>query len=136
MYGLEAINAHNGWSMAIVGPLIVMSGLTILAIIISQLHKLVALMEGKDKKDSVAKTEAATENPDQLTIPDRIPDDINEAALIYQPLIDQLEQPFELHGLYEIAAKSQFPHPHLTINRLRDASILQDEGDGLFTWKG
>lgn len=50
MYGLEAINAHNGWSMAVVGPLIVMSGLTILAIIISQLHKLVALMGGKDKK--------------------------------------------------------------------------------------
>lgn len=135
MYGLEAINAHNGWAMAIVGPLIVMSGLTILAIIISQLHKLVTLIEGKDEKDPVTKTEAeVSNNQDQINIPDRIPDDINEAALLYQPLIDKLEQPFELYRLHEIAGENKYPHPHLTINRLRDAGILQDKGEGMFSW--
>ena len=50
MYGLEAINASNGWAMAITGPLIVISGLTILSIIISQLHKLVAIFDKKAKQ--------------------------------------------------------------------------------------
>jgi len=36
--------------MAITGPLIVMSGLTILSIIISQLHKIVAMFDKKSKE--------------------------------------------------------------------------------------
>lgn len=134
MYGIEAITAHNGWAMAIVGPLIVMSGLTILSIIISQLHKLVDLIEGKNKKDVAKDAGDEADTPTKLAIPDRMPDDITETAKIYQPLIDQLEQPFELYGLYEIAGKNQYPHPHLTINRLREAGILQDEGEGTFSW--
>ncbi|MBL0731242.1 MAG: OadG family protein, partial [Desulfosarcina sp.] len=39
MYGFEAISAYNGWSMSIVGVLIVFSGLVILSITISQIHK-------------------------------------------------------------------------------------------------
>jgi len=50
LYGLEAISANNGWAMAITGPLIVMSGLTILSIIISQLHKIVAMFDKKSKE--------------------------------------------------------------------------------------
>lgn len=50
LYGLEAISANNGWAMAITGPLIVMSGLSILAIIISQLHKMVAIFDKKEKQ--------------------------------------------------------------------------------------
>ena len=133
MYGLEAISAHNGWAMAIVGPLIVISGLTILAIIISQLHKLVALIEGKDQGDD-SNEETASGSQDALSVPDRLPDDIVETAKLYQPLIDQLEQPFELHRLYDFAGENNFPHPYLTINRLRDDAILQDEGEGLFSW--
>ncbi len=52
MYGLEAINAYNGWAMAITGPLIVMGGLSILSIIISQLHKVVALFDKKEEEDA------------------------------------------------------------------------------------
>ncbi|WP_300459313.1 OadG family protein [Desulfobacula sp.] len=50
MYGLEAINAYNGWAMAITGPLIVISGLAILSIIISQLHKIIAIFDKKPKE--------------------------------------------------------------------------------------
>ena len=51
MYGLDAISATNGWSMAIAGALIVMSGLSVLSFVISQLHKIAALLEkGFDKK--------------------------------------------------------------------------------------
>jgi hypothetical protein len=41
LYGIEAIEAANGWAMAIAGALIVMAGLAILSLVISQLHKLV-----------------------------------------------------------------------------------------------
>ena len=143
MYGLEAINANNGWAMAITGPLIVMSGLTILSIIISQLHKLVAIFDKKeipatepavkDKKTEQA-TEPVVKSKDQISVPKTFPDDISEVAKIYEKLIDKLEQPFELKDLYQIAKQNNFPHPILTVNRLRDAGILINEGEGLFVW--
>ena len=130
MYGLEAISANNGWAMAIIGPLIVMSGLTILSIIISQLHKLVALFDKKAKQT----TEPLIKSKDKISVPKIFPNDILETAKIYQVLIDRLEQPFELSDLYQVAGQNNFPHPILTVSRLRDAGILIREGEGLFIW--
>ncbi|MBW2193396.1 MAG: OadG family protein [Deltaproteobacteria bacterium] len=137
MYGLEAISAYNGWSMAIVGPLIVMSGLAILAFLISQLHRVVAILERHEEKRKQAKALAAqTEAEDRLKliVPDRLPSDISETAMIYQPMIDQLEHPFQLKDFYEIAQKNNFPHPYLTATSFRAAGILVNAGEGLFTW--
>jgi len=130
LYGLEAISAYNGWAMAITGPLIVMSGLTILSIIISQLHKLVAIFE---KKDNQA-TEPADKSKDEISIPKVLPIDISETATIYQQLIDKLEQPFELSDLYRVAEENNFPHPVLTVSRFREAGILERAGEGGFIW--
>ena len=130
MYGLEAISANNGWAMAIIGPLIVMSGLTILAIIISQLHKLVALFDKKAKQT----TDPPIKSKDEISAPKILPNDILETAKIYQMLIDKLEQPFELSNLYQVAVQNNFPHPILTVSRLRDAGILIRESEGLFIW--
>jgi Oxaloacetate decarboxylase, gamma chain len=115
--------------MAITGPLIVMSGLTILAIIISQLHKVVAIFD----KKKIPRTET-TAKKEVISAPKRLPDDISEVAEIYQPLIDKLEQPFELYRLYQIAEQHDFPHPTLTVGRFREAGILIHEGEGLFVW--
>ncbi|MFC1811986.1 hypothetical protein ACFL03_04795 [Thermodesulfobacteriota bacterium] len=137
MYGLEAISAYKGWSMAIAGPLIVLSGLAILAFIISQLHKVVAILERPEEKrremEALA-AQAEAEDKQKVMAPDRLPSDISETAKIYQPLIEQLEQPFELKELYEIAQMNNFPHPYLTITRFREADILVNVGEGLFTW--
>lgn len=130
MYGLEAINAYNGWAMAITGPLIVMSGLTILSIIISQLHKLVALFDKKDIKP----TDPAVKGKDEISVPRVLPTDISETAQIYQQLIYKLEQPFELRDLYRVAEENDFPHPVLTVSRFREAGILKDAGEGVFIW--
>jgi len=143
LYGLEAISANSGWAMAITGPLIVMSGLTILAIIISQLHKLVGIFDKKAKqttepvvKDKKAKqnTETVVNTKEEISVPKILPNDILETAKIYQTLIDKLEQPFALSDLYQVAEQNNFPHPILTVSRLRDAGILKHEGDGLFVW--
>ena len=130
MYGLEAISAYNGWAMAITGPLIVMAGLTILSIIISQLHKVVAIFDKKAKQT----TEPVVKSKDEISVPKILPNDILETAKIYQMLIDKLEQPFELSDLYQVAEQNNFPHPILTVSRLRDAGILIREGEGLFIW--
>ncbi len=114
--------------MAITGPLIVMSGLTILAIIISQLHKAVAIFD----KKNIQSIEPATK--EEISAPKRLPDDLSETARIYQPLIDKLEQPFELYLLYQIAERHNFPHPTLTVSRFREAGILICESEGLFAW--
>jgi len=132
--GLEAISAHNGWAMAIIGPLIVMSGLTILSIIISQLHKLVAIFDKKEKQRTESDGKSETERRDKIPVPRILPTDIGETAKIYQPLIDKLEQPFELYDLYQIADQNSFPHPYLTVSRFREAGILLSEGEGLFIW--
>jgi len=130
LYGLEAISAYNGWAMAITGPLIVMSGLIILSIIISQLHKLVAIFDKKAKQS----TEPVVKSKDEISVPKILPNDISETAKIYQMLIDKLEQPFELSDLYQVAEQNNFPHPILTVSRLRGAGILISEGEGLFIW--
>ena len=137
MYGLKAISAYNGWAMAVAGPLIVMSGLAILAFLISQLHKVVAILERPEEKQremDLLAAQAGAEDKQKVMAPDRLPSDINETATIYQPLIDRLEQPFELKELYGIAQQNNFPHPYLTITSLRVAGILVNVGGGLFTW--
>lgn len=136
MYGFEAITAHNGWSMAIAGASIVFSGLVILSLAISQLHKLLTIWENKknffnrNKQTSVNSTEEVLD----LNLPERFPSDINEAARLYRPLVEKLGQPFQLVQLYEVSRKKGFPHPHLTISLLRQAKVLVPEGDGVFFW--
>lgn len=136
MYGFEAITAYNGWSMAIAGASIVFGGLVILALVISQLHKLLAIWENKgnffnrNKRTSVNSTEEVLD----LNLPERFPSDINEAARLYHPLVEKLGQPFQLVQLYEVSRKKGFPHPHLTISLLRQAKVLVPEGDGVFFW--
>ena len=134
MYGLEAISAYNGWAMAITGPLIVMAGLTILSIIISQLHKVVAIFDKKAKQTTEPPIKSKVKSKDEISVPKILPNDILETAKIYQMLIDKLEQPFELSNLYQVAEQNNFPHPILTVSRLRDAGILIREGEGLFIW--
>lgn len=136
MYGFEAITAHNGWSMAIAGASIVFSGLVILSLAISQLHKLLTIWENKknffnrNKQTSVNSAEEVLD----LNLPEHFPSDINEAARLYRPLVEKLGQPFQLVQLYEVSRKKGFPHPHLTISLLRQAKVLVPEGDGVFFW--
>jgi galactitol-specific phosphotransferase system IIC component len=130
LYGLEAISFYNGWAMAITGPLIVMSGLIILSIIISQLHKLVAIID----KEAEQTTATPIKSKEEISVPKIFPNDILETAKLYQMLIDKLDQPFELRDIYYVAEQNNFPHPVLTVSRLREAGILIREGEGLFIW--
>ena len=115
MYGFEAITAQNGWAMAFLGFLIVLAGLIVLSFVISQLHKVLTLWENRhsifSKHQPESPTEAAPPSP-VIQVPDRLPVDIHQAASSFKPLVDKLEQPFQLSRLYELSQQMGFsPSP-------------------------
>lgn len=129
MTGLEAITHHNGWAMAVVGASIVISGLAILALIISQLHKVIGLLEKKKEPPIV---EIPEENLKESASAENCPANIDVTLELYRPLIEELDEQFQLADLYALAKKYHLPHPHLSIRCLRDAGRLSSLGDGVF----
>jgi len=125
LFSFENIAANNGWSMALAGALIVMTGLTVLSFIISQLHRLVGFMEKKEK---------AAAEPEPVGIPEQFPESLEAQAILYEPLIKQLPEPFALDALYTLTRDKDFPHPHLTLRAFREAGFLVSKGEGLFSW--
>lgn len=123
--------------MAVLGASIVFSGLVVLSLAISQLHKLLLLWENRKNwfADETPGPAVETEQEPVFTHPDYCPEDIQEAAAIYRPLFEKLGETFLLADLYNLSRKSNFPHPHITISRLREAHILEPVGDGIFQWK-
>ncbi len=135
MLGIAAITANNGWAMAFTGACIVMSGLAVLAFVISQLHRIIALMEGREKITTTQKPEI--EPPAKVTAEPEIDilDDLPAAARIYSPLTQELGDAFPLSALYRVFEKENLPHPHITIMALRHAGFLMPVGEGNFCWK-
>lgn len=128
MVGLEAITHNNGWTIAVTGACIVFSGLATLSLVISQLHKLVALL---DRPAKVTVEVVVEEAKPRRVAPD-CPNDLEVAIRHFQPLFDELPPEFDLAELYVLAKKYHLPHPHLSIRCLRDAGRLEFLGDGTF----
>ena len=135
MYGLQAISAQNGWAMAITGALIVMTGLSVLSLAISQLYKLVALFEKKEKQEQKVEKASDKEPEDQIKLLDFPLADLRLAADQYKPLTSELGESFELGVLFKLFQECNLPHPHLTIRSFRESGILVPVGEGRFTWK-
>lgn len=133
MYGLEAINAHNGWAMAAVGACIVLTGLSVLSFLISQLHKFVGIMEKKDKNETV-KPEIDAQKETQPVVPERFPDNAEEAAELFQSFVADLGASFKLSDLYKASEKVGLPHPHISIRGFREKGLLVPDSNGLFSW--
>jgi Na+-transporting methylmalonyl-CoA/oxaloacetate decarboxylase gamma subunit len=133
LYGLEAINEHNGWAMAVVGAAIVFSGLVILSFAISQIKRILSFFENRNQPQETA---AATDENliGTIAVPETFCNDVTETAMYYRPLTDQLGDSFQLSELYKICGKYNFPSPHLNIRSLRAAGILLAEGNGFFRW--
>jgi Na+-transporting methylmalonyl-CoA/oxaloacetate decarboxylase gamma subunit len=138
LYSIDNITAANGWAMAAVGASIVFLGLVILSFVISQMHKILRFWEDRGIRSSRAEEQApAAKAPEpeapaykELHVPE-----VSELADTYGPLVDKMGDSFELTQLFVIAKENDFPHPHLSINRLREAGILVAQDDGTFTWK-
>ena len=84
LYGLEAISAHNGWAMAVVGATIVFTGLVILSFAISQIHRILSFRETRSTEPPSVEETGPEENL-QTPVPPDIINNINELACFYQP---------------------------------------------------
>ena len=123
--------------MAAVGASIVFSGLVVLSFVISQIHKILALWDEREKYIArfrkLLRNHAAEKFPIPAYAQRQFPT-ADELAGDYEALVDGLEKPFTLSQLFEIARQKDLPHPHLSIQRLQEAGILIAEGDGTFNW--
>jgi len=141
LYGFQAITANDGWAMALMGVSIVFSGLVLLSLAISQIHNVFNIFDKrKAKKDEAAKKAAAKKTKKETKEDKRmpylnLPKDIAKAGSLFAPLIEPKDKPFLLADLLKAAENEDFPHPHLTINYLRDANLLVPAGDGFFVWQ-
>jgi hypothetical protein len=138
LYSIENITAANGWAMAAVGASIVFLGLVVLSFVISQMHKILEYWENRGaRKSSSIIQPAATESPksDATVFKEQHLPEVSELSATYGPFIEALDEPFNLAQVFEIAKENDLPHPHLSINRLREAGILVAQEDGTFTWK-
>lgn len=123
--------------MAAVGASIVFSGLVILSFVISQIHKILALWEEREKHITRLKELLQAHAAKKIRAPayaQRQFPNADELAGDYESVVDQLKKPFTLSQLFEAAKKNDLPHPHLSIQRLQEAGILVSEGDGTFSW--
>ena len=137
MFGFDNIAANNGWAMAAVGATIVFSGLVVLSFVISQIHKLLKLMEKREAPpEQQEAAQPAVEAPKVATpaIKTAYLPSVDDLIPIYRPLVEQLDDPFELSQLYQISQKMDLAHPHLSIRQLWEANVLISQGDGTFTW--
>ncbi|MBM9519900.1 OadG family protein [Desulforhopalus vacuolatus] len=131
MTGIEAITLHNGWAMAVVGATIVISGLAILALIISQLHNIIDLLE---KKKKVPGVEVSTEILKESNSVDKGITNIEFTLELYQPLFEELDEQFQLADLYELAKRDNLPHPHISIRCMCESGNLCFLGNGTFSF--
>lgn len=132
MYGLEAINHYNGWAMAFAGTLIVMTGLTVLSFIISQLHKVVDRPAREDAQK--APSTGSDDGEPDVGSATLWPLNLTRCAEHLKPLSASLGSEFQLMDFIAVCIENDIPHPHLTIKCLRDAGILKPQGGGVFSW--
>jgi hypothetical protein len=135
VYGLEAINAHNGWAMAVTGAVIVMIGLSILSFIISQLHRITNLVDSRNaRKSKPSKVQSPEDvSASQPVLPPL--SDLNQTMNHFKPLTLEVGETFDLAALFQVFIHHDDPHPHLTIRSLREHGYLVSAGEGLFKWK-
>ncbi|MFP4033287.1 MAG: OadG family protein [Desulfococcaceae bacterium] len=136
MTGLEAIAANNGWAIAGLGICIVFSGLALLSLIISQLHKVLALLEDPGRRlREFRRRGKRTEppEPEKVACP-VIPSEIKESVRQYRMLVDRLGQPFSLPRLLFDAEGCGLDHPHSALNDLIRNGLIIPNGVGFYQW--
>ena len=135
MQGIAAITAQNGWAIAATGACIVIVGLSILSLIISQLHRILGLFEKNEAITSGAVAESAdTAQIVESGAVDPL-SDLAATARLYRSLTAQLGETFGLGQLYQALDAAKDPHPHITVRELKANGYLASADEGDFSWK-
>lgn len=138
MYGFAAISANNGWSIAVVGATIVFTGLVFLSLAISQLHRILDLLENRELHYRKIKTRLATKGRVKKAFQYDMgePEEYNLKELVvqYDMLTRVLGDSFSLPKLLEMAEKRGLAHPHASLNALIQAGVVEPDGSGGYHW--
>lgn len=138
MYGFAAISANNGWSIAIVGALIVFSGLVFLSFTISRLHRVLDLFENREAHYKQIKMRLATRGKVKKAFKYDMEEpkefDLKELTAQYDMLTRVMDDSFSLPKLLEVAEKRGLAHPHASLNALIQAGVLEPDGSGGYHW--
>lgn len=137
MYGLEAINANNGWAISAVGITIVFSGLVSLSLVISQLHKVLALYEDPSKLKALFQGKKKENQPEEDTeeaIDIVLTQSEKETFKQFALLVRTMEDNFSLPRLLHLAKISGVKDPYTNLNTLLKIKIIVPVSDGFFTW--
>jgi hypothetical protein len=126
LYGLEAIAEHNGWAISAVGVSIVFTGLVLLSLSISRIHKLLDLWDNRNniqlfKKKVVAALEPALP---PFTTKEKA------SARQFHLLINTMDDPFSLQRLLHLATISGLERPHSSLEHLLKARIIEPDHQG------
>jgi len=135
MTGFEAISANDGWAIALLGVSIVFSGLVSLSLIISQLPKVLQLLEKSKEifqKEKFVISDNYSEQPGCNKIQDDL--DINEVIRNFKMLTSWIGEPFPLPKLLTTAQQRGLVRPHSTINTLLKSGYIIPDGKGYFNW--
>ena len=140
MYGLEAINANNGWAISVVGVTIVFSGLVTLSLVISQLYRVLALWENSSKIKTLFKAKQPKDQSEEFQEKEIIDQAVftesqKEGAKQFSLLIRTMENHFSLPRLLHLAQISDLKNSHSNLNNLLKTNIIIPDGSGFFTWE-
>ncbi|MBN1932865.1 MAG: OadG family protein [Desulfobacterales bacterium] len=136
MFGLKAISHYNGWTMAAIGISIVFTGLFLLSIAVSQLHKVLKLWDNRKKNYQRIKA-FWKRNAQKGTIIEsdiKFARTLHEASKQYKILIERLGEPFAIPKLVEFSENCGLGHPPDTIEKLLKAEIIIPDGKGYYIW--
>ncbi len=136
MYGIEAINANNGWAISVVGITIVFTGLVVLSFVISQLHKVMDLFENprKIKGWFIGEQKAAEEGEISESPPFTLTEEQKEITKQFALLARTMEEHFSLPRLLHLSQISGVKNPHSNLNILLKSAIIFPDGEGFFCW--
>lgn len=135
MYGIAAINAHNGWSIALIGATIVFLGLVFLSLAISRLHRILDMLENRDMYYRRIKQRWRPEQKEPAAGAGQPSDvDLRELVSQYDMLTRAMDEPFSLPRLLSLAEKRGLAHPHSSVNALVQSGVMEADGTGSYRW--
>lgn len=121
MFGLEAIIAHDGLSISVIGILIVFVSLVLLSFTVSRIHKLIELWDKKNQKTPPVSDLAISQ-------------DVQRASRQFKLLIEWIGEPFPLPKLLDLSEKCGLSHPHSTINKFIKCELIIPAENGYYVW--
>ncbi len=133
--GLDAISAANGWAIAVVGVTIVFTGLVLLSLAISQLHKILQMWEDRRRlMEQVSNKWKPRLQTEQKIESAPNAHDIKETAKQAKILVQFIGEPFPLPKLLELSGSCGIFKPYSTINALVLNKYLIPDGRGYYRW--